>query len=169
MPGPTISRHDGGRIGRDDIRTSVAAILRVGPGYALQLRGSGPTIAYSGHWGFFGGEVEPGETPAEAIRREVREELGLDLPDWRRLWEIPYRSVLDGQPSRSVVFTADATEVWGHHRLREGRAAGVFLPDRLPEPMIPLAVSLLRRYQATVTRRVRGSSAPARRRKRRHE
>lgn len=30
-----------------------------------------------------GGKIEPGESPADAIRREFREEAGLDVADWR--------------------------------------------------------------------------------------
>ena len=54
---------------------TVAAILTVGEGYALQLRDELPTIVYPGHWGLFGGQIAPGEGPLSAVRREIRERL----------------------------------------------------------------------------------------------
>ena len=30
-------------------------------------------------YGFFGGQIEEGETPEEALKREIKEELGIDL------------------------------------------------------------------------------------------
>lgn len=34
-------------------------------------------------WGFFGGGIEPGETPQAAVERECMEELGYRLTDYR--------------------------------------------------------------------------------------
>ena len=56
------------------------AILHTGDGrYLMQRRDAVPTIFYPDHWGFFGGALEPGETPLEALRRELREELAFEL------------------------------------------------------------------------------------------
>lgn len=41
----------------------------------MQLRDDIPGIAYPGHWGFFGGHLDPGETPEAGLRRELIEEI----------------------------------------------------------------------------------------------
>ncbi|MEL6225114.1 MAG: NUDIX hydrolase [Cyanobacteria bacterium J06627_8] len=43
--------------------------------FLMQLRDDIPGIAYPAHWGFFGGHVEPGEHPDDAVRRELLEEI----------------------------------------------------------------------------------------------
>lgn len=51
----------------------------------MQLRDQKPGIAFPGHWGFFSGALEPGETPLMAARRELGEELGLSVERLRYL------------------------------------------------------------------------------------
>jgi 8-oxo-dGTP diphosphatase len=63
------------------IQTSVAiAILYQNNQFLLQLRDDKPQIRYPGYWAFFGGHIEPGEQPAEAMRRELQEEIGYSPP-----------------------------------------------------------------------------------------
>jgi len=55
----------------------VGAIIRDGAGRLLMiLRGHEPG---KGLWSIPGGRIEPGETPEQAVVREVREETGLDV------------------------------------------------------------------------------------------
>ena len=63
-------------------QAAVAAIVRDGGGGAELLlirRSEREGDPWSGHIAFPGGRVEPGEEPDEAVVRETREEIGLDL------------------------------------------------------------------------------------------
>lgn len=51
------------------------AILYQTDKFLLQLRDNIPNIAYPGHWGLFGGHLDPGETPEIAVVRELQEEI----------------------------------------------------------------------------------------------
>ena len=54
----------------------VAAIIRDGDCIFATQRGYGE---YKDGWEFPGGKVEPGETPQEALVREIKEELDADI------------------------------------------------------------------------------------------
>ena len=50
--------------------------------FLLYLRDNKPDIPFPDHWDLIGGHVEEGETPEEALIREVKEELDIDLKDY---------------------------------------------------------------------------------------
>ncbi|MEP0841478.1 MAG: NUDIX domain-containing protein [Phycisphaerae bacterium] len=62
----------------------VAVIEREGK--LLAIRRAAGVVA-GGSWCLPGGAVQPGESPAEAVVREVREEVGLQVRADRRLWQ----------------------------------------------------------------------------------
>jgi len=53
----------------------VAAVIRQGERYLLARRA--PHKPMGGYWEFPGGKIEPGETPEEALARELAEEFGV--------------------------------------------------------------------------------------------
>ena len=54
----------------------VAAVIKDGDRIFATARGYG---AFKGGWAFPGGKIEPGETPQEALAREIKEELDTEI------------------------------------------------------------------------------------------
>lgn len=52
------------------------AILHQEDRFLMQLRDNNPGILYPGHWAFFGGHLEVGESPQACVQRELLEEIG---------------------------------------------------------------------------------------------
>ena len=106
-----------------DPRPATAEELAVIPGAeGLRLSGSvagtagGPAVlltrrasrmrAHPGQWALPGGRLDEGETPVDAARRELHEELGLDLPESAVL------GLLDDYPTRSG-YVITPVVLWG--------------------------------------------------------
>lgn len=120
------------------IRLQVAkAFLYQGDRLLLQLRDNIPEIVYPNHWGLFGGTVDEGESPAQAMKREIEEELCWIPPEPKYLltWEAPegaWTTYIFGVPL--TVPTSELT-------LTEGQAFGLFTFEEMTQillvPKIP--------------------------------
>jgi 8-oxo-dGTP diphosphatase len=59
------------------VEVAAGVLLRDDGAYLLGQRG--PDTVYAGYWEFPGGKLETGETPAAALKRELAEELGIEV------------------------------------------------------------------------------------------
>ncbi|MFJ4185458.1 NUDIX domain-containing protein [Kitasatospora sp. NPDC089509] len=115
-------------------RGAVAIIANHRGELLLHLRDDLEHVAWPGHWSLLGGGCDPGESPAEAIVRELDEEAGLDAGDLRPLFEIQDRH---GSGQLITFFAAhwdgDETAL----PLAEGVKLQFFAPEHLPVLTIP--------------------------------
>ena len=76
----------------------VGAIIKDGDRYLVGQRAANK--AHGGLWEFIGGKIEPGETPEQAIARECREELDLEIEN-----EHIIDSVVHEYPEKAIRLT----------------------------------------------------------------
>lgn len=67
----------------------VAAVVERDRRFLVTRRPDG--VHLEGHWEFPGGKLEPGETHADALRREMREELDAEVVVGARILAAPHR------------------------------------------------------------------------------
>jgi 8-oxo-dGTP diphosphatase len=64
------------------------AAVFLGDNLLVLLRDDRPDILFPAHWDFPGGGREGDETPFETLARELKEEVGLDLPPAAVVWSV---------------------------------------------------------------------------------
>jgi len=85
----------------DTIHVSAGIIVREGRVLACQRRADQP---HAGKWEFPGGKREAGESSEECLRRELREELGIEAELGPGVWRTVH--TYDGRPPVALVFFA---------------------------------------------------------------
>ncbi len=109
----------------------------------LTRRPAGSHLA--GYWEFPGGKLEPGESPLQALHRELREELDIEVAETESLWTIVHE-----YPERQVEIHFIAAQiVQGEPRLLAADALGWFTPSQMPAlPLLPADLVILDRLRA---------------------
>lgn len=98
----------------------------------LYLRDNKPGIPFPHHWDLFGGHIEDGETPEEALIREVREELNFELRDFKFFREY---KCLDGDayPNIKYIYSGRFNIPIEKITLLEGEYARYFSREEIGE------------------------------------
>ena len=122
----------------------VAGILTHSGSYLIARRS--PSMQWAGLWEFPGGKVEAGETMAQALVRELREELNIDVQRFS-LWKIKEKKVT-GRKIRIHFFFV--TEFLGMPTPREGQdIAWISLTEASNYPFLPADAEIVAELSAS--------------------
>lgn len=142
MKPPLVADADRPREGganRAITEVAVGILLRPDGHFLLTSRPEGKV--YAGYWEFPGGKLEAGETVAQALQRELHEELGItlevgDVQAWKT-------EVVD-YPHALVRLNFCKLERWqGELQMREGQSCTWAQLPVQPAPVLPGAIPVL--------------------------
>lgn len=124
---------------RPVVDVAVGVLIRPDGRFLLASRPEGKP--YADYWEFPGGKLEPGETVAHALARELHEELGIDIgpviPWVVREFEYPHAHVR--------LHFCRVVDWSGTLHAREGQSFRFCARDDLPDgPLLPATVPVLR-------------------------
>ena len=140
-----------GKPGRDFIGVGVGAVVSDPQGRVFLARRGPAARNEAGTWEFPGGEVRYGERLADAIRREILEEYGLDIEVTGQLGAFDH--LLPDEHEHWVSVTFLARPVGGEPVIREPDKCseiGWFELDALPAPLSVITQANLRGLTTTL-------------------
>ena len=127
-----------GGANRDLVHVAVGVLFRHDGAFLLTSRPPGK--AYAGYWEFPGGKLEHGETVYEALRRELHEELGINLGQQPQDVQ-PWKSETVDYPHALVRLNFCKVFAWsGELSMREGQQ---FSWEFLPVAVTPVLAGTL--------------------------
>ena len=119
--------------------------------YLFVLRDDKPTIPNPNCWGLIGGGIEKGEEPIEALKREVKEEIGIELYDIKEIIVLEVSLTVNGKTKTVVghVFLAHTDVESKDIKLKEGQRVEYFTLDEIQkqENLSSGAVSKIKEFR----------------------
>jgi 8-oxo-dGTP diphosphatase len=124
------------------VEVAVGVLIREDGAFLLTSRPAGKP--YAGYWEFPGGKLEAGESVEQALRRELQEELGIDITDAE-----PWKTEMVDYPHALVRLHFCKVRHWvGELQMREFQAcAWEQLPVQV-EPVLPGTMPVLEWFAA---------------------
>ena len=139
--------------GIDYIGVGVGAIIVDSPGRLLLAKRGPKAKNERGLWEFPGGSVELGETLAEALHREMREELGIEIVVGELLDVVDHILKEEGQHWVSPTFIC--TIASGEPRIKEPEKCaeiGWYHTNEIPEKLTQISHQSLTHYLQYIKR-----------------
>lgn len=134
---PLVADADRVRIGGADrpvVEVAVGILLRPDGQFLLTTRPPGKV--YESYWEFPGGKLEPGESVAIALRRELHEELGITIGE-PQMWKV---EMVDYPHALVRLHFCKVLDWSGNLQMREGQQ---FSWESLPVKVSPVLAGTL--------------------------
>ena len=139
QPAVQVAHPERAREGGPDrplVQVAVGVLMR-GEAFLLTSRPEGKV--YAGYWEFPGGKLEAGESVEAALKRELHEELGIDIEDC-----LPWRTERFDYPHALVQLNFCQVTRWrGEIEMREGQSAAWQTLPVTVQPVLPGTVPVL--------------------------
>jgi len=114
---------------RTPIDVAVGVLIRADGKFLITSRPEGKP--YAGYWEFPGGKLEVNETVVDALKRELHEEIGIDISN-AEIWR---NSVIDYPHALVRLHFCKVTQWQGQLQMREGQT---FAWQKLPVQVSPV-------------------------------
>jgi 8-oxo-dGTP diphosphatase len=132
---PELARQ--GTLDRAQVQVAVGVLIQSNGAFLLTSRPTGKP--YAGYWEFPGGKVEPGESTYDALCRELREEIGIEVRT-----AMPWKVEVIDYPHALVRLHFFKVTAWGGElQMREAQSAQWETLPVTVQPVLPGTIPVL--------------------------